>query len=126
MSEFYDEDGVKTPGSYVLVDETIFDKLVSCFSLLKVDSADTSSRKELQLNCTDASLSVSIWGDMPEDMRSSMDRNIRNAFRVEGGASLMETDSSSRSGGQTFPAIHFSYYARHGTRVYIISFSPLI
>jgi len=54
---------------------------------------------------------------MPDDMRSAMERNIRNAFRVDGGPSLMETDSSTTSGGHKFPAIHFAYYARHGTRV---------
>jgi hypothetical protein len=117
MSEFYDEDGVKTPGSYVLVDESIFDKFVSCFLSSNVNLTNTSSRKEVQLNCSDGSLCASIWGDMPDDMRSSLECNLLNAFRVEGGESLTETDSSSTPGGHKFPAIHFSYYARHGTRV---------
>jgi hypothetical protein len=50
-------------------------------------------------------------------MRSSLECNICNVFRAEGGESLRETDSSSTPGGHKFPAIHFSYYAWHGTRV---------
>ncbi|KAH9976959.1 hypothetical protein BJV74DRAFT_798638 [Russula compacta] len=57
-----------------------------------------------------------LIGDMPDDMRSSLERNIRNAFGVEGGDSLIETNSSSTPGGHKFPAIHFAYYAQHAKR----------
>jgi hypothetical protein len=67
------------------------------------------------MDCSDQSLLTAIWGDMPEDIRSSLERHIRNALRVEGVSPLVQTDSATTAG--KFSAIHFDYYARNGTRV---------
>jgi hypothetical protein len=50
-------------------------------------------------------------------MRTSLERNIQNALRVESPTSLVDTDSEANPNGHQFPAIHFDYYARNGTRV---------
>lgn len=67
------------------------------------------------MNCSDGSVGLLVWGDMPPDMRSALERNIRNALIVENGPSLVHTDSSSAPTGHKFPAIHFDYYVRNGT-----------
>ena len=54
---------------------------------------------------------------MPHDMRVSLEANITNALLVESGASLVPMDSSNAPHDHQFPAIHFDYYARNGTRV---------
>jgi hypothetical protein len=73
--------------------------------------------KEVRLNCSDGSLAAFIWGDMPEDMRLSLERNVRNALLVDGGPSLVHTDSSSASTGFKFPSIHLDMYMRNGPGV---------
>lgn len=80
----------------------------------------SSHRNEIRLNCSDGSIGVFVWGDMPKDMRSSLERNIRSALIASGGSSLINTDSSDVPNGNNFPAIHFDYYARNGTRVHIL------
>jgi hypothetical protein len=74
-------------------------------------------RKEIQLNSSDGSAYTFVWGNLPVDMRSSLEHNIRSALIVEGGNPLVETDSAAAPDGHTFPAIHFDYYARNGTLV---------
>jgi hypothetical protein len=69
------------------------------------------------MDCSGQSLLAAIWGDMPEEMRSSLERHIRNALRVEGVSPLVQTDSATTAGGHKFSAIHFDYYAHNGTRV---------
>jgi len=73
--------------------------------------------KEIQLDCSDGSLAAFIWGDLPDEMRSSLERNIRSAMNVEGCNPLIDVDSAAAPSGHTFPAIHFDYYARNGTLV---------
>lgn len=89
-----------------------------CFSLCYIGHRHRHGcSKDVRLNCSDGSLAAFIWGDMPQDMRSSLERNIRNALLVESGPSLVYTDSSEASSGVKFPAIHFDVYMRNGPRV---------
>ena len=58
-----------------------------------------------------------MWGNLPHDMRSRLECNIRSALIVEGSSPLVTTDSSVSPDGHAFPAIRFDYYARNGTLV---------
>lgn len=73
----------------------------------------------MQLNCSDGTPLVFVAGDMPTEMRESLERNLRNAFtaRVSDECTLRDRDSKTDANGDTFSSCHFSYYARFGTSV---------
>jgi hypothetical protein len=71
----------------------------------------------VRVNGSDGSLGAFVWGDMPQDMRTSLELNVRNALLVESGPSLGHMDSSAASHGFKFPSIHLDMYMRNGPRV---------
>ena len=92
--------------------------LTSAYALISTSAfADLIYRKAVHLHCSDGSLAAGVWTDMPHDMRVSLEANITNALLVESSASLVPMDSSNAPHDHQFPAIHFDYYARNGTRV---------
>ena len=57
-----------------------------------------------------------VFSDMPDDMRHMLTENFTSCF--EGvNPRLYEMDSASQGADYSFPAWHFSWYNRHGTRV---------
>jgi hypothetical protein len=121
MSELYDSKGVKRENTYILLDEHIFDQFV-IFALLYGlyhILTWTFNRKEIQLNCTDGPLEVLVWGDLPNNICTSLARNIRMALAVEGHHPLEAMDSSKTPGIHGFEAIHFDYYVQNATKVHV-------
>jgi hypothetical protein len=116
MSELYDAKGVKRDNAYVLLDDRIFDGFVNYFITLSLLTA-IFCRREVRLNCSNGSPEVLIWGDLPDDIRTSLERNIRTALAVEGTRPLEDTDSSKTPGVHEFESIHFDYYVRNATGV---------
>jgi hypothetical protein len=121
MGQLYNDEGVKRKDAYILMDKHIFDGYCLTFASLYIYYITWLTlcifRKEVQLNCADGSLGVFIWGDLPTEMCSSLERNIRTALIVEGTSPIVKADSAISPDGHTFPAIHFDYYARNGTLV---------
>lgn len=79
------------------------------------------------LKCSDGSLLAHVMSDMPDTIKKSLLRNVRNAFvaRANDAAILRDRDSKSDPKGLVFPALHFSFYARSGTSVSEISFNHM-
>ncbi|KAH9939224.1 hypothetical protein B0H21DRAFT_825258 [Amylocystis lapponica] len=100
LEDLYGSKGTKKQNTYV----TLTDKVI--------DGHDTL------LYGADNSLLAFIAGDMPAEMRDSLERNLRNAFVVEAEEDcvLQPHDSATAEEGFLFPALHFCYYSRNGTR----------
>ncbi|KAH9841965.1 uncharacterized protein C8Q71DRAFT_686635, partial [Rhodofomes roseus] len=69
----------------------------------------------LCIDDSDGSLIACILPHMPEDMRRMLTVHLKACFEDEP-ENLEETDSSSQGERYSFPALHFSWYNRHGTR----------
>ncbi|KAH9910546.1 uncharacterized protein B0H18DRAFT_839669, partial [Fomitopsis serialis] len=61
------------------------------------------------------SLVVCVFSSMPESMRQTLASKMVACFEAQS-ANLEETDTASEGRSYRFPALHFSWYNRHGTR----------
>lgn len=79
------------------------------------------NRKELRLEDSEGSLVAYLAGDMPESIRKDLENHIRAALSLEPGSESLVNMDSQTAGldgvGPTFPAYHFAYYARGGSKV---------
>ena len=70
------------------------------------------------LRATEDKLLSFIAGDMPQSMRDSLKSSLVNAFMARAGdKAILRNQDSSSEGNKYFEALHFSYYARFGTKV---------
>lgn len=76
----------------------------------------------IRINTVNGKMIAGIWGDMPTNIRASLEHNIRSALLVGSGPALQSLDSSKTPGGHKFPAFHFDYYVRYATRVSMLFF----
>lgn len=67
------------------------------------------------------SLVAYLAGDMPDSIRTDLESHIRAALSLEPGCENLANLDSKTTGsdgvGPTFPAYHFAYYARSGSKV---------
>ena len=74
---------------------------------------------EVRLNCSDGTLLAHVVGSLPTELRSSLQRSVRNAFlaRSTDKSALRHRDTEKDGETDLFPAVHFGFYARSGTSV---------
>ena len=54
-----------------------------------------------------------ILGNLPTDIRSGLERNIRAALDLHDTSPLVHTNSANTPNGHTYSTIHFDYYCRN-------------
>ena len=81
------------------------------------------SRCNVSLQCSDGSLLAFIAGDMPDHLRTSLERNVVSVL----GEDVLRSVESADDVYSDFGAIHFSWYSRCATKVrFIISISMML
>ena len=76
----------------------------------------TWSSNKLRLECQDGSLLAMVFGDLPEQLRSSLVEKLELVLGPAAEYNILRDVDTSETRGE-FTAFHFSVYARMGTQV---------
>lgn len=90
-------------------------------SILSYSGSHVLFSRVIHLKCFEDELMALVVGDMPQRLRTSLERNVRNAFTVDmDGESVLQPRDSETDKMPTYPCLHFSYYARSRTEVSVV------